>query len=111
MGEGIPEEPGETGTAFNGSCEIRWQRAERVFRVLILSDTPMDPKGFRKVGGEWETEEVDTQLVPLDAPQFSPHFERYPVVESGKAKLRCRIFYRNGVATFLSPREVLPDES
>jgi len=110
-GKGVPGELKDNGTVFNEHCEIRWQRIGKdAFRVWVLTDEPMDTGLLHQVEGEWSIEDQTTQLVSLKAPQFCPSFQRYPVVESEKARLRCRIFCRDGVAIFISPREVLPDE-
>lgn len=102
----------DNGIAFNYCCEVRWQRiGEDAFQVWMLSDKEMEVKELplTEVDGEWQMGEADTRLVPLDAPHFNPPFDRYPNVNSEKAKLKSHVFYRNGVAMFVSPREVIPE--
>lgn len=105
-------DPRDAGTAFRSTCELRWRRqdAER-FHVLLLADDAMEALPLESVSGEWETKEVTTQLVDLESRQFAPQFRVYPIVNSPKARLRCRVFYRDGVAMFISPREVISDET
>lgn len=109
--EGISEQLMDNGSAFNERCEARWKRIEEgKFQVWVLSDQQESFEPLRQVEGEWKTENFETYLVPLNAPQFNPPFPRYPVVNAERAKLRFRVFYKDGVATFISPREVLPYE-
>jgi hypothetical protein len=113
-GKGLPDDLRDNGIAFNDHCEIRWQRTGNdQFRVLALSDKATELPPLQQVQGEWTVETTDEcplRLVPLKVSQFCPPFERYPIVDSDKARLRCRVFYREGIAIFISPREVLPDE-
>lgn len=100
------------GTAFNARCEIRWQRiGNDAFRAWVLSDESVEAAPLTKVDGEWRTEETTTRLAPLDASQFNPPFDRYPVAHSAKARLRCRVFFLDGMAVFVSAREVVSDET
>lgn len=107
-GEGIPKEFGDSGTAFNKDFEVKWQRTEgEKFLVLLLSDSQISNLPLKQVDGEWKVEEKVTHLFSLEDKRISPPFIQYPVVNSAKAKLRCKVFYRNGVAVFVSPREVM----
>lgn len=101
----------DSGAAFNARCEIRWQRiGEDAFRVLVLSDNRLEGLPLPEVGGEWSTEEAAAYLIPLDSPQYNPPFHRYPVADSPRARLRGRVFYQDGVARFVSAREVTTGE-
>lgn len=98
----------EGGTAFGPKGEVRWRRhGEGAYAVLALWDEQVEGLPLEGVPGEWQTEGVITSLVNLDAPQFCPQFAFYPQVESKQARLRCRIFLRDGMPMFVSPREVL----
>jgi hypothetical protein len=102
----------DNGTAFNTCCEIRWQRAgDNALRVQVLSDEPIEVAPLMRVDGEWRTEEMTTRAVPLDAFQLSPPFGCYPVTHSPRARLRCRVFFLDGMAVFVSAREVTSDET
>ncbi|AEN73086.1 hypothetical protein Rhom172_1157 [Rhodothermus marinus SG0.5JP17-172] len=103
----------EGGSAFGPACELRWTRLDgEQFRVLLLCDAPQsDISPLEAVPGTWTQTEEITQLVNLDAPQFAPQFQQYPVVHAPVARLRCRVFYRGGIAMFVSPREVMSDAS
>jgi len=110
-GEGIPGDLRDRGVAFNERCEVRWQRiGEEDFRVWVLSDEPQKDLPLPIAEGEWTTEVQETRLWNLEEKAIHPPFDRYPALDAPVGKLRCRIFYRDGVAMFVSPREVLPDE-
>lgn len=110
-GEGPPVDLRDNGTAFSDRCEVRWQRLdEDEFRVLVLSDEDYGDLPLSAVEGRWTTETQETRLWNLEEPAINPSFERYPVVNAKKAKLHCRVFYRDGVVLFISPREVLSDD-
>lgn len=102
----------DAGAAFSLTRELRWirQDAER-FHVLLLADDATESLPLERVSGEWTTKESTIQLVDLDSSQFAPQFQVYPSANSPKARLRCRVFYRDGVAMFISPREVIGDET
>lgn len=111
-GEDLPDDLKESGTAFNKRCEVRWQRIdENEFRVLVLCDEPQGELPLSPAEGEWTTETQETQLWNLKEAAINPPFENYPILSALVGKLRCRVFYRDGMAMFLSPREVLRDET
>ena len=102
----------DAGCAFNETAEIRWEKvAEGRYRVWVLSDVePHDlPDALKPVVGNWEVSECETRLIHLEDKRFTPQFERYPVRNAPEACLRCRVFYRDKIATFVSPREVTND--
>lgn len=112
LGLGAPSDWGDVGSVFNERCEIRWQRLENgEFLVSLLSDEPMDELPLSKVEGDWGVEEQLTHLFSLGDKRIAPAFGQYPVVNSAKAKLHCKVFYRDGMAMFVSPREVISDET
>jgi hypothetical protein len=102
----------DAGLAFGPEAELRWERIdERRFRVILLADESRELPLLDPIAGEWTLEEIKTRLVDLCASQFSPQFHKYPGVDASSARLRCRVFYRDGVALFVSPREVIKDET
>ncbi len=102
----------ESGSAFGPAGELRWTRLDgERFRVLLLCDAPQSDIPLEAVPGTWTQREEVTKLVNLTAPQFAPQFQEYPRVHAPVARLRCRVFYRDGIAMFVSPREVMSDES
>jgi hypothetical protein len=99
----------DAGCAFNREAEVRWEKITGGrYRVWILSDVQRSdlPEALRPVEGEWEIAESRTQLLNLGDRRFAPQFEVYPAVNAPEASLKCRVFYRDKVATFVSPREV-----
>jgi hypothetical protein len=102
-------EPRQAGCAFSPSLEVRWEPvSEGRFRVLVLSDAELTdlPPELEPVEGDWQHDESTLRLVDLDDKRFAPQFSAYPGGGRSDAKLRCRVFSRNGVVTFVSPREV-----
>lgn len=111
-GENILSDFGDNGIAFNEACEVKWRRTKgENFRVLLLSDSPKNNLLLDQIEGKWEVEEQTTYLFSLEDKRIAPPFNQYPVVNKAKAKLRCKVFYRDGVAMFVSPREVISDEN
>lgn len=110
-GEGIPQDFGESGTLFNKKLEIKWQRnRENNFNILILSDIELKETYLQRVSSNWETKEEKVLLFSLDEKSISPQIKEYPKVKDVKAALKCKIFYRDGIAIFMSPREVIRNE-
>jgi len=102
----------DAGCAFNSGSEIRWERVtEGRYRVWVLSDGEHNdlPDALKLIDGEWEISECETRLLDLEDKRFAPQFGRYPVVHAPEARLVCRVFYRDKVTTFVSPREVTSD--
>lgn len=102
----------DAGCAFNREAEIRWERiGEERYRVWVLSDGERNdlPDALKPVEGNWEISECVTRLLNLQDKRFAPQFAQYPVVNAPEARLRCRVFYRDRVASFVSPREVETD--
>lgn len=102
----------DAGCAFNREVEIRWEKiTEGRYRVWVLSDVERNDlsEALKPVSGNWEISESKTRLINLEDKRFSPQFEVYPVVRTREALLTTRVFYRDKIATFVSPREVTSD--
>ena len=102
----------DAGCAFNSGSEIRWERVtEGRYRVWVLSDGERNdlPDALKSIDGDWEISECETRLLNLEDKRFAPQFERYPVANAPEVQLVCRVFYRDKLATFVSPREVKTD--
>jgi len=101
MGAGIPRDWKERGALFGLQGELRWWHEGEEHRALLLTDQPIE--GLNQVEGEWIVESHDVDLQNLKEPRVKPNFERYPD-GSEKGRLGVRIYYRNGVPVFISPR-------
>jgi hypothetical protein len=102
----------DAGCAFNSGAEIRWERVtEGRYRVWVLSDGERNdlPDALKLVEGDWEISECETRLLNLEDKRFAAQFDLYPVANRPEARFVCRVFYRDKVATFVSPREVTSD--
>jgi hypothetical protein len=101
----------DAGSAFGPEAELRWERIdERRFRVILLTDVLRENVPLEPIEGEWTVEKIETLLVDLSASQYSPQFHKYPGVGVSRAGLCC-LFSQDGVALFVSPREVIEDET
>jgi hypothetical protein len=103
LGEGLPSELKKMGQVFSEKGELRWKEIEGKYLTTLLTefDTKDIPMGLTKVEGEWRTQKGVCLLVSLNASHISPKFDKYPK----KAKyLEVSIYYKNNVATFVSPR-------
>jgi len=97
------------GCAFGRSLEVRWEPTSGGrFRVLVLSDAeiPNLLPEFKLVEGDWQRSESMLRLVDLDDKRFTPQFSAYLGGGRSGVQLRCSVFLRNGIVTFVSPREV-----
>lgn len=99
----------DEGTTFGDTFEIRWQRTgDDTFFVLVLSEKPLNDLPLSAIPGEWNVKEIRTYLVPLHAPRFSPPFTCYPGIGQPSGFCVCRVYSRNGVTHFVSPRRLVP---
>lgn len=74
-GEGIPNEFGSSGIAFNKICEVKWQRTNgEKFIVLLLSDSQVSNLPLEQVDGECRIEEQVTYLFSLEDKRISLPF-------------------------------------
>lgn len=106
----------DVGCVFNARAEIRWQRVGSDYLVLVLSDEERRNLGLEEVQGEWEVDEASykqdgMRLIDLNDRRFYPQFEEYPVVQATRARLKGKVFLRDHMPIFVSPREVLKDET
>lgn len=106
MGPDIPEDWKDQGAVFGPKGELRWWREGPDCRALLLTDKPVD--GLRPLGGDWMAQDGDFFLQDLNDRKLQPNFATYP---HGFASGRCRarVYYCNGVATFISPRELIEE--
>uniref|UniRef100_A0A7V4TY18 Uncharacterized protein n=1 Tax=Candidatus Caldatribacterium saccharofermentans TaxID=1454753 RepID=A0A7V4TY18_9BACT len=99
----------ERGCTFGTTWELRWRMLpDGRFAVLLLSEEPKPSLPLEAVSGTWETYEIPARLVPLHAPRFAPAFCEYPGLRSSEGTLVCRVYVRDGVTMFVSPRRFAP---
>lgn len=106
----------ENGVAFHQGVEIRWEKRRGYIHVLVLSDQEMQEEGLHPVPGHWTSEEMGHRGNDVCAPslvsttdrRYAPQFQRYPIIDRERGHLVCRVFYRDGVAVFVSPRGIRP---
>lgn len=99
----------DEGTIFGDTFEVRWQKTgEDTFSVLVLSEKPLSDLPLSEVPGDWDVREIRTHLIPLHAPRFSPSFTLYPGIGQPSGFCVCRVYSRNGVTHFVSPRRLVP---
>ncbi|GBD36204.1 hypothetical protein HRbin36_01325 [bacterium HR36] len=108
----------ENGTAFKEDLEVRWRKIGDTLSVLVLSDSALNHPDLRPVGGKWTRQAMHPEndpksiptLVALNDKRYKPLFTQYPIIQAEKGHLACELFYRDGVAMFVSPRRILPLE-
>lgn len=103
IGIGIPTDWKDRGAVFGPRGELRWWTEGHQRRALLLTDQPAEK--LRPVGGDWTIEPKEVELQNVEEPRVKPNFEVYPH-GSTKGRLEVRIYYRNGVPVFISPRQL-----
>ncbi|MGQ9586527.1 MAG: hypothetical protein ACUVXG_14165 [Anaerolineae bacterium] len=107
MGQGFPTNLKDQGAAFGPVGEVRWWRHSHRYKALLL--THKAAEGMKLVPGNWEGKEEMMMLQNLREPRVRPLFPSYPHgTHSGW--LRAVVYYRDGVATFVSPRELFQED-
>jgi len=102
--EGLPSEIPHRGQVFSEKGEMRWE-GDGKYLVVLLSESEFATGELAPLGGGWSVEEKKVYLTPPDAPHVSPKFKKYPTqVNNNVPKLVVHVYYRDSVATFVSPR-------
>lgn len=104
MGSGVPQEWKDQGAIFGPKGELRWRREGPDYSALLLTDEPVDD--LHPLGGEWTVQDGEFSLQDLNDRKVKPNFVTYPH-RSGRGQCRARVYYRDGVATFISPRALV----
>lgn len=106
--KGLPSEILSKGQVFSRKGEIRWEEEEdEKYLVILLSESEFTafPPELTSLDGIWDTEEKKFYLTPSDAPHVSPKFDKYPAQTGDTVpKLSMSVYYKEGRATFVSPR-------
>ena len=92
------------GSIFSEKGEIRWKQTDaEKFSILLICESELinNFANFIKIGGDWDAINEDFYLISLNARQISPKFKDYP---KNANALNISIYYRNNIATFVSPR-------
>lgn len=111
MGQGVPQDWKEQGAVFGPAGELRWWRDGQSYLALLLAEEPLTGleglPGLEPLSGEWTTDEEPVPLLlhDLQAPQLRPGFLQYPHGK-GQGKLMARVYRRDGVVVFVSPRRL-----
>ncbi len=106
MGTGIPGDWKDQGAVFGPKGELRWWQGETGYQALLLTDDPV--ADLAALPGEWTSENETLSLQNLRDRRLKPNFPAYP--HGGKAgRFRARVYYRDGIVIFVSPRELLKE--
>ena len=107
VGKAFPDSWGERGSVFSSTGEIRWQKKGDAFKILVISDRPLD--GFSPEEGPkdgiWEAKMEKVFLQDLKEPRVNPQFKNYPHGES-QGMMRLMAVRRNGLPVTMSPRGI-----
>lgn len=119
LGEGVPDDWREQGAIFSDRGELRWRcrndlspapsparGGELVYQAVLLTEAPVS--GLEPLPGNWQGEERDLFLQHLGERRLKPAFLTYPG-GGASGRFRAWVYYRDGVATFVSPRELIPE--
>ncbi len=104
MGSGIPADWKDQGAVFGQKGELRWWREGAAYRALLLTEEPVG--GLPPLAGDWTVQEGDFFLQDLNDRKLKPNFTAYPHGAT-RGRCRARVYYRDGVALFISPRELV----
>ncbi|WP_298490576.1 hypothetical protein [uncultured Chloroflexus sp.] len=108
MGTGIPADWEDQGAVFGPMGELRWWRVADGsaigYQTLLLVDAPVD--GLPPLPGEWKAQDENCFLQNLNDRKLNPNFDTYPHGTTS-GRFRAKVYYRNGIATFISPRELV----
>ena len=108
MGTDVPADWKDQGAVFSPKGELRWRRVAEGnalgYQALLLTDAPVD--GLSPLPGEWEAKSEEFFLQNLNDRKLKPNFATYPH-GAVSGRFRARVYYRDGVATLISPRELV----
>lgn len=107
MGQGFPSDPKDQGAAFGPKGEVRWWQSEDGYEALLLTNQPA--AGLDLLPGEWEGKEETVLLQNLNDRRVRPNFPSYPHGDKS-GRLRVMVYFQDGVATFISPRELMQED-
>lgn len=107
--EGLPSDNiGKKGQIFSEEGEVRWEEKNGKYSVVVLSEHEIAtiPAEIIPVNGDWTIEKnEELYLTSPNASHVSPNFKKYPKqINDTSPKLAASFYYRNGIATFVSPR-------
>lgn len=101
MGQDIPSDWKDQGAVFGPKGELRWWRSGKAYQALLLTDAPVPD--LVPLPGEWTVKELPLHLQNLQEKRLCPNFLAYPDGET-RGEVRAKVYYRDGVATFVSVR-------
>ncbi|MBW2071438.1 MAG: hypothetical protein JRI89_09295 [Deltaproteobacteria bacterium] len=106
VGEGLPIDWKDQGSAFNEWGELRWWCHKDTYEALLV--TEQTATGLTPLPGLWQAEIQSVFLQNLREQRVNPNFVAYP---GGNAagKIEVRVCYRDGTATLVSLRKFLPE--
>lgn len=104
MGAGVPKDWQEQGAVFGPRGELRWWRDHSSYGVLLLTDEPVE--SLSPLPGNWTAREEHFLLQNLCDRSLQPNFCLYPYGNMD-GRCRCMVYYNNGIAAFVSLRELL----
>lgn len=107
MGRGIPDDWKEQGAVFGPRGELRWWRHDQGYAAVLLSEEPVE--GPPPLPGVWTAKEKQFALQDLRDRRIGPTFAQYPHSAKG-GMMRARIYCRDGVPVFVSPRTLQGEE-
>ena len=106
-GIGVPDDLKRKGRIFGAEAEVRYERAGEVFECLTLTERelshahiPMAP-----MPGDWEVEDAEHILIPVNTPHVNPLFREYP---NQARTLSVRVYRDGGLTVYTRLRRFEP---
>jgi hypothetical protein len=106
-GIGVPDDLKRKGRLFGAETEVRYERVGEVFECLMLTERELGriDISMAPVPGDWEVEDAEHILIPVNTPHVNPLFKEYPN-HAKRVSIRC---YRDGgMAVFTRMRRFEP---
>ena len=94
------------GSSFSKEGEIRWEKRQNHFHVLLFTENLSPPSPFIPCQGDWETERKKIPLISLHNRRYSPPFSQYPNSSSPRPYLCGFLYKQKQIPFFFSPREI-----
>jgi len=98
----VPDDLKSKGRAFSEKGEIRWEKYENKFIVILLTETLKE----NQPDFQCEVEELEFSLFSLEDKRINPKFERYPTGKKD-GKLKTYVYIKDGMPLTIRLRSIL----
>jgi len=101
----IPSELSPKGRSFNDKGEVRWEKLENEFRVMVFSEKEIrdDMFGLTLVPSNYELKRISLYLIKPKESRYNPRFDEYP---DRSEKAEGWIYLKEGASMFVTLRRL-----